>query len=71
MYDGAIAGRLLKHVTRLQSTNPNYYAYYAQWLHKKRKLPMWNIIRRKKNTYSWYIYAINRINYSTIYQRNI
>lgn len=37
MYDGPIAGRLLKHVTKLQSTNPNYFAYYAQWLHKKRK----------------------------------
>ncbi|KAK7604611.1 hypothetical protein V9T40_005797 [Parthenolecanium corni] len=38
MYDGPIAGRLLKHVTKLQSTNPNYFAYYAQWLHKKHRL---------------------------------
>lgn len=37
MYDGPIAGRLLKHVTKLQSANPNYFAFYAQWLHKKRK----------------------------------
>ncbi|XKL65096.1 hypothetical protein PGB90_005182 [Kerria lacca] len=38
LYDGHIAGRLLRHVTKLQSTNANYFAYYAQWLHKKRRL---------------------------------
>ncbi len=37
VYDGPMAGRLLKHVTKLQSTNANYFAYYAQWLHKKRE----------------------------------
>lgn len=37
LYNGQIAGKLLKHVTRLQPTDSNYYMYYAQWLHKKRK----------------------------------
>lgn len=38
LYEGHIAGRLLKHITKLQPTNPNYFMYYAQWLHRKHRL---------------------------------